>query len=171
MHGGLSHHPDPCEQLLLTTLRHLASSPHFPPPSPCLKLPSSASPSFQPASRPPLSWFMSESDEDDGRPLSDGWVAFLTDEGEEYYYNEERDETVCECPGRAGSLGNRPPPPPPSSVTCWGPLYLSKELTLHHHPPPNSTNRGFARRSRRPGRSRCRPRSQVFGPVCETGQA
>ncbi len=31
----------------------------------------------------------------DARPIGKGWLAFLTDDNDEYYYNEETEETVC----------------------------------------------------------------------------
>lgn len=33
----------------------------------------------------------------DGRYIGNGWNAFLTDDGDEYYYNEEKNLTVCKC--------------------------------------------------------------------------
>ena len=42
------------------------------------------------------------SEEEDGRDCGDGWFAYLTDEGEEYYYNEALDQTVWELPGQVG---------------------------------------------------------------------
>jgi len=34
------------------------------------------------------------SEDEEGRDCGDGWYAYITDEGEEYYYNAETDETV-----------------------------------------------------------------------------
>jgi len=37
--------------------------------------------------------------EEDGRDVGNGWFAYLTEEGDEYYYNEELDQTLWELPG------------------------------------------------------------------------
>ena len=39
-------------------------------------------------------------EEDEGRDCGNGWVAYLTDDGEEYYYHKANDETVWELPGQ-----------------------------------------------------------------------
>ncbi|GMH66234.1 hypothetical protein TrLO_g4004 [Triparma laevis f. longispina] len=38
------------------------------------------------------------SEGEDGRDVGNGWFAYLTEEGDEYYYNEELDETLWELP-------------------------------------------------------------------------
>ena len=38
------------------------------------------------------------SEGEDGRDVGNGWFAYLTEEGDEYYYNEQLDETLWELP-------------------------------------------------------------------------
>ena len=87
----------------------------------------------------------------DGRSIGYGWNAFLTDDGDEYYYNEEKGETVCTCHAGIESTTTailpcpRPneerrvcAPPPRQFARHVSPRGRRSRGALHLLPPPSS---------------------------------